>query len=145
MVSLDSLGTIPGVSHVQLFVTSWIITHQAPLSVEFFRQEYWSGLPTPSSKGSSRPRDRTRISCISCIDRWILYHCASREAPGSCSSGFNLGSFQEWKLVLHFLIIASSMFASHLYLIRYSQPPLVGAIVLVPYLQKRTLSFRAIQ
>ena len=47
MVSLDSLGTIPGLSHVQLFVTSWIITHQAPLSVEFFRQEYWSGLPLP--------------------------------------------------------------------------------------------------
>ena len=45
MVSLDSLGTIPGLSHVQLFVTSWIITHQAPLSVEFFRQEYWKELP----------------------------------------------------------------------------------------------------
>ena len=62
-------------------MTSWIITHQAPLSVEFFRQEYWSGLPKPSSRGSSRPRDRTCVSCISCIDRWILYHCASREAP----------------------------------------------------------------
>ena len=27
------------------------------------------------SRGSSWPRDRTHISCISCIGRWILYHC----------------------------------------------------------------------
>ena len=30
------------------FVTSWIVAHQAPLSMDFSRQEYWSGLPTPS-------------------------------------------------------------------------------------------------
>ena len=34
-------------SHVQLFATPWTVAHQAPLSVEFFRQEYWSGLPLP--------------------------------------------------------------------------------------------------
>ena len=28
------------------FVTPWTAAHQAPLSVEFFRQEYWSGLPS---------------------------------------------------------------------------------------------------
>ena len=32
---------------VQLFATPLMITHQAPLSMEFFRQEYWSGLPFP--------------------------------------------------------------------------------------------------
>ena len=35
-------------SHVQLFVTPWTAAHQAPLSMEFSRQEYWSGLPFPS-------------------------------------------------------------------------------------------------
>ena len=30
------------------FTTPWIVTHQAPLSMEFSRQEYWSGLPFPS-------------------------------------------------------------------------------------------------
>ena len=30
------------------FVTLWTITHQAPLSTEFSRQEYWSRLPFPS-------------------------------------------------------------------------------------------------
>ena len=34
-------------SHVQLFVTPWTVAHQAPLSLEFSRQEYWSGLPFP--------------------------------------------------------------------------------------------------
>ena len=35
-------------SHVQLFVTALSVAHQAPLSMEFCRQEYWSGLPFPS-------------------------------------------------------------------------------------------------
>ena len=29
--------------HAQLFVTPWTVAHQAPLSTEFSRQEYWSG------------------------------------------------------------------------------------------------------
>ena len=33
---------------IQLFATSWTVAHQAPLSMEFSRQEYWSGLPFPS-------------------------------------------------------------------------------------------------
>ena len=32
----------------QLFVTSWTVACQAPLSMGFPRQEYWSGLPFPS-------------------------------------------------------------------------------------------------
>ena len=35
-------------SHVWLFTTPWTVAHQAPLSMEFSRQEYWSGLPVPS-------------------------------------------------------------------------------------------------
>ena len=34
-----------------------------------------------SSRGSSLPRNRMFIFCISCIGRWILYHWAIREAP----------------------------------------------------------------
>ena len=34
--------------HVQFFATPWTAVHQAPLSVEFSRQEYWRGLPFPS-------------------------------------------------------------------------------------------------
>ena len=35
-------------SHVRLFALPWTIVHQAPLSMEFPRQEYWSGLPFPT-------------------------------------------------------------------------------------------------
>ena len=38
----------PVISHVQLFATPWNVAHQASLSMEFSRQEYWSGLPFPS-------------------------------------------------------------------------------------------------
>ena len=34
-------------SHVQFFAILWTVAHQAPLSVGFFRQEYWSGLLCP--------------------------------------------------------------------------------------------------
>ena len=34
-------------SHVQFFVTLWTVAHQAPLSMGFSRQEYWSGLSHP--------------------------------------------------------------------------------------------------
>ena len=34
-------------SHFRLSATSWVLAHQAPLSMEFSRHEYWSGLPCP--------------------------------------------------------------------------------------------------
>ena len=33
--------------HAQLFATLWTVARQAPLSMEFSRQEFWSGLPFP--------------------------------------------------------------------------------------------------
>ena len=36
---------LSGFSHVQLSATPWTVAHQAPLSMEFFRPEYWGGLP----------------------------------------------------------------------------------------------------
>ena len=35
-------------SRVRLFVIPWTVAYQAPLSMGFSRQEYWSGLPVPS-------------------------------------------------------------------------------------------------
>ena len=68
-------------SHVQLFVTPWAVGHQAPLSVEFFRQEYWSGFSISFSRGSSKPRDQIHIPSISYIGGQILYHYTTWEAP----------------------------------------------------------------
>ena len=64
----------------QLLATPWTRVHQAPLSREFSRQEYWSGLPFPTPDDLPYSRDWTHISCICCSGRWILYHCATWEA-----------------------------------------------------------------
>ena len=39
---------VKSLSRVWLFATPWTVVYQAPLSMEFSRQEYWSGLPFPS-------------------------------------------------------------------------------------------------
>ena len=39
----------------RLFVTPWTVEHQAPLSMGFSRQKYWSGLPFPSPEGLPDP------------------------------------------------------------------------------------------
>ena len=43
-------------SHVPLFATLWTVAHQAPLSMGFSRQEYWSGLPCPPPGDLLHPR-----------------------------------------------------------------------------------------
>ena len=42
-------------SHAQLFVTPWLIAHQVSLSMEFSKQEYWSGLPFPTPGNLPNP------------------------------------------------------------------------------------------
>ena len=44
-------------SHVRLLATPWTAAYQVTLSMGFSRQEYWSGVPLPSPKGS-RGRDK---------------------------------------------------------------------------------------
>ena len=56
---IGSLGlrcmSVKFLSHVRLFATPWTIAYQAPLSMEFSRQEYWSGLPFPSAGDLPNP------------------------------------------------------------------------------------------
>ena len=53
-------------SCVWLFLTLWTLARPAFLSMEFSRQEYWSGspVPFPFSRGSLWFRDWTQVSCI---------------------------------------------------------------------------------
>ena len=61
-------------SHVRLFAIPWTVACQAPLSMEFSRQEYWSGLPFPSP--GDLPDPGTNPGLLHC--RQILY-CLSKE------------------------------------------------------------------
>ena len=51
---------VKSLSRVQLLVTPWTATHQAPASMGFSRQEYWSGLPLPSPINANK---RSQIHC----------------------------------------------------------------------------------
>ena len=44
---LDTQLCVCALNHVQLFAIAGAVAHQAPLSMEFSRQEYWSGWPFP--------------------------------------------------------------------------------------------------
>ena len=46
--ALSPWSEVKSLSRVRLFATPWTIAYQAPLSMGFSRQEYWSGLPFPS-------------------------------------------------------------------------------------------------
>ena len=52
------------VSDVQLFATPWTVAHWAPLSMEFSREEYWSGLPFPSPGDLPNPEIEPRSSTL---------------------------------------------------------------------------------
>ena len=46
--AVTNLVKMKSLSRVRLFVTPWTVAYQAPPSMGFSRQEYWSGLPFPS-------------------------------------------------------------------------------------------------
>ena len=74
------------VVHVQLFVTPWTVALQAPLSMGFSRQEYWSGLSFPSPGKSSQPRDQTLISYVACSGSVFFTTSAPWEAQWNHSA-----------------------------------------------------------
>ena len=51
-------------SRVRLFATSWTVAYQAPLSMEFSRQECWSGLPFPSLGDLPNPEIETESPAL---------------------------------------------------------------------------------
>ena len=65
-------------SRVRLLATPWTAAHQAPLSMGFSRQEYWSGLPL-SSPGCAR-------AFSSCGEQGLLSSCSTQAYHHSVSS-----------------------------------------------------------
>ena len=47
------------------------------LSMEFSRQEYWSGLPFPTPRDLPVPGIESMSLASTCTGRWILYNCAT--------------------------------------------------------------------
>ena len=75
---------VKSLSHVRLFATPWTVAYQAPPSMEFSRQEYWSGVPLPS------PSLRLEIyksawNILLCIRDRSLQLCLTLWDPMNCS------------------------------------------------------------
>ena len=71
---------VKSLSRVRLFATPWTVAHQAPRSMGFSRQEYWSGLPFPSPGDLPDPGIEPRSPALQ-ADAFNL--CATREASPS--------------------------------------------------------------
>ena len=54
-MEVSSHEWVKSLSRVRLFATPWTVAHQAPQSMEFSKQEYWSGLPFPSPRDLPNP------------------------------------------------------------------------------------------
>ena len=64
-------------SHIRLFATSWTVTRQSPLSMEFSRQAYWSALSFPSP--GDLLTQGLKLGLLHC--RQILYHLSHQGSP----------------------------------------------------------------
>ena len=67
-------------SCVRLFATPWTVAHQAPPSMGFSRQEYWSGLPFPSAGDLPDPGIEPRSPALEA-------DALTSEPPGKPSMG----------------------------------------------------------
>ena len=83
-------------SRVPLFMTLGTVAHQAALSVEFFRQEYWSRLPFPSPGNLPNPEIEPMSSALQ-VDSLPLSHQGSPINPSRYSLGseFEFGYLQQ--------------------------------------------------
>ena len=67
-------------SDVRLFATPW--SSPPGSSVHGISQvRILEPVAVFSSRGSFQPRNHAHVSCTSCTGRWVLYHCATWEAP----------------------------------------------------------------
>ena len=85
-------------SCVWLFVTPWTIARQAPPSMEFSRQEYWSGLPCPPPGDLSKPRDQAQASHIAgrFFIIWATWEAHTYITNGKISAKIKFGKERGW-------------------------------------------------
>ena len=74
-----SISVTQSLSCVRIFGTPWTVACQAPLSMEFSMQKYWSRLSFPTQGIFLTQRSNPHLLCLLHC-RWILYHWATWEA-----------------------------------------------------------------
>ena len=86
-------------SCLTLFVTPWTVAHQAPLSMEFSRQEYWSGLPFPS------PRILLTQGWSPCLLHWQVDALPLSHQGSPCMCLHVCFFFFSWSLFSYFYFL----------------------------------------
>ena len=81
---------VKSLSHVWLFATPWTSVYQAPPSMGFSRQEYWSGLPFPFPMHERKSESEVTQSCLTLSDPM---DCS---LPGSSIHGIFQARLLEW-------------------------------------------------
>ena len=88
---------------IWLFETPWTVALQAPLSMRFLKARILEWVAMPSFRGSSQPRDQTRVSCIAgrFFTVWAIRDAQEYRSgepipsPGDLpDTGFKLGSLE---------------------------------------------------
>ena len=115
-------GKLKLLSCVWLFATPWTVAHQAPPSMGFSRQEYWSGLPFPSRwSGISISKNLQQFVVIHTVKGFIVVNEAEVDfflwnslaffnVPMdvgnliSGSSAFSKFRLYNWKFLIHILV-----------------------------------------
>ena len=119
---------VKSLSRVRLLATPWTAAHQAPPSMGFSRQEYWSGLPLPSPNSCSSPGNfNSRITqgalkkfqCLDPAPDQLHKNLKEEEEPGPMS-------LLPGKLTTHFSDTALLILQDP------GQPDLPGGSLLLP-------------
>ena len=71
---------------MRLFAIPWTVAYQAPPSMKFSRQEYWSGLPFPSPGDLPNPEIEPRFLALQAETLYPLSHQGSPRDPGSMAT-----------------------------------------------------------
>ena len=79
---------VKSLSRVPFFATPWTVAYQAPLSMRFSRQEYWSGLPFPSPGDLPDPGIELGSPALEA-------DALTSEAPGKSLEGHSLQGHKE--------------------------------------------------
>ena len=103
-IRMDQFSSVQSLSRVWLFAIPWTVTHQAPLSMEFSRHEYWSGLPFPSPVDLPDPGNKP-------VSPTLQADSLTSEPPGTCLINYTV--------VMDYIIWFSKCWTSLAYLRKF--------------------------
>ena len=113
---------VKSLSHVQLLETPWTAAYQAPPSMGFSRQEYWSGVPLPSPEhvpGQPDIKEYYKIKIMEIVNTWPMLR---QEGPFNGTESQKLVGCPQQSLGPWLALSTGDSQAAKLVVIRHSGP-----------------------